>query len=132
LGVYNESVPTDVPASEWLNRGTKGHVLGDPIDASTSARVAFVPYRSAISRRRARLNLPRPTGPAAIVWGKSDPILGRVLARIERLLPDASVTATAAGHFLQEQVPGAIAEAIRGVAKRASTPPGRAKPRAVT
>jgi haloalkane dehalogenase len=57
-------------------------------------------------------------GPAAIVWGKRDPILGRVLARTERLLPNAPVTATTAGHFLQEQVPGEIAEAIRGVANR--------------
>jgi len=62
-------------------------------------------------------------GPAAIVWGKSDPILGRVLARIERLLPDAPVTATTAGHFLQEQVPGEIAQAIRGVVKRAAASP---------
>jgi haloalkane dehalogenase len=58
-------------------------------------------------------------GPAAIVWGKSDPILGRALGRIERLLPSAAVTTTTAGHFLQEQVPGEIAEAIRGVARRA-------------
>lgn len=62
-------------------------------------------------------------GPAAIVWGKSDPILGRVLGRIERLLPNAAVTATTAGHFLQEQVPAEIAEAIRGVAKRAAESP---------
>jgi len=55
-------------------------------------------------------------GPSAIVWGERDPILGRVRSWIERLLPRAEVTRTQAGHFLQEEVPGAIAAAIRGVA----------------
>ncbi len=56
------------------------------------------------------------TGPAAIVWGDRDPVLGRVRGHIERTLPHASVTRTGAGHFLQEEVPGAIAAAIRAVA----------------
>ncbi len=55
-------------------------------------------------------------GPAAIVWGDRDPILGRVRRWIETLLPAAEVTRTAAGHFLQEEVPGEIAAAIRRVA----------------
>jgi haloalkane dehalogenase len=58
-------------------------------------------------------------GPAAIVWGERDPILGRLLARIERVLPRAEVTRTRAGHFLQEEVPREIAGAIRSVAERA-------------
>ncbi len=57
-------------------------------------------------------------GPAAIVWGDKDPILGRLRRRTERALPDAPVTATEAGHFLQEEVPDEIAAAIRGVADR--------------
>lgn len=56
------------------------------------------------------------TGPAALVWGIRDPILGRALARHERALPAAAVTRTEAGHFLQEEVPGELAAAIRAVA----------------
>jgi len=55
-------------------------------------------------------------GPAEIVWGDRDPILGRLRRRTERMLPRARVTATDAGHFLQEEVPAAIAAAIRRVA----------------
>jgi haloalkane dehalogenase len=57
------------------------------------------------------------TGPAAIVWGDRDPVLGRVRTRCEALLPQAPVTRTRAGHFLQEEVPDVIAEAIVGVAR---------------
>lgn len=57
-------------------------------------------------------------GPSAIVWGDRDPILGRALSRVEKLLPRAEVTRTGAGHFLQEEVPVEIAKAIRGVASR--------------
>ena len=55
-------------------------------------------------------------GRSAIVWGDEDPVLGRLRRRHERLLPDAKVTATEAGHFLQEEVPAEIAQAIRYVA----------------
>lgn len=55
-------------------------------------------------------------GPAALVWGDRDPVLGRLKNRTARLLPQASVTSTSGGHFLQEQVPVEIADAIRGVA----------------
>jgi pimeloyl-ACP methyl ester carboxylesterase len=54
-------------------------------------------------------------GPAAIVWGERDPILGRLRHRAEKLLPQARVTSTNAGHFLQEEVPNDIADAIRHV-----------------
>ena len=57
------------------------------------------------------------TGPAAIVWGDRDPVLGRVRTWIEKLLPKALVTRTSAGHFLQEEVPEEIAAAIRSVAR---------------
>jgi haloalkane dehalogenase len=57
-------------------------------------------------------------GPAALVWGMRDPILGRSLRHLERALPDAPVTRTAAGHFLQEEVPAELASAIMGLAKR--------------
>jgi haloalkane dehalogenase len=55
-------------------------------------------------------------GPSALVWGERDPILGRVISHMERMLPKASVTRTQAGHFLQEEVPDEIADAIRKVA----------------
>ncbi len=55
-------------------------------------------------------------GPAALVWGTRDPILGRLHRRTARALPQAGVTLTEAGHFLQEEVPDQIAQAIRRVA----------------
>lgn len=55
-------------------------------------------------------------GPAAIVWGVNDPVLGKLIRRVSRTIPQATVTATAAGHFLQEEVPRDIAAAIRSVA----------------
>ena len=55
-------------------------------------------------------------GPSAIVWGEKDPVLGKVLRRIKRQLPEADVTVTDAGHFIQEEEPPAIADAIRRVA----------------
>src|SRR5262249_54644715 len=56
------------------------------------------------------------TGPIALVWGLRDPILGRALARHELAFPHAQVTRTEAGHFLQEEVPEALAAAIAAVA----------------
>jgi haloalkane dehalogenase len=55
-------------------------------------------------------------GPVEVVWGERDPVLGRVVGWIERLLPRARVTRTPAGHFLQEEVPEPIAAAVRRVA----------------
>jgi len=51
-------------------------------------------------------------GPIELVWGLRDPILGRALGRHHRALPQARVTETQAGHFLQEQVPEELARAI--------------------
>jgi cis-3-alkyl-4-acyloxetan-2-one decarboxylase len=56
-------------------------------------------------------------GPTAIVWGKNDPVLGRLMARHQRLLNDPLVIETDAGHFLQEEVPLEIASAIRSVSE---------------
>ncbi len=55
-------------------------------------------------------------GPAELVWGLKDPILGRALKRHREALPHARVTETQAGHFLQEEVPADIAAAVRRVA----------------
>ena len=55
-------------------------------------------------------------GPTEIVWGDRDPVLGKVIGHMQRLFPHAQVTRTQGGHFLQEEVPGPIAEAIKRVA----------------
>ena len=50
--------------------------------------------------------------PAEIVWGMNDPILGLGLKAMQENFPKASVTQTDGGHFLQEEVPAEIAEAL--------------------
>ena len=55
-------------------------------------------------------------GPVELVWGVRDPILGRALRRHREALPHARVTELEAGHFLQEEKPEEIAEALRRVA----------------
>ncbi|TNE91980.1 MAG: alpha/beta fold hydrolase [Deltaproteobacteria bacterium] len=54
-------------------------------------------------------------GPIGLVWGTRDPILGRGLRRHREALPQARVWETEAGHFLQEEVPDELVEAIRWV-----------------
>ncbi|WP_242355144.1 alpha/beta fold hydrolase [Anaeromyxobacter sp. SG64] len=58
-------------------------------------------------------------GPAAVVWGERDPVLGRALRGVASALPRARVTRLSAGHYPQEEAPGPIADAIRDVARRA-------------
>lgn len=53
--------------------------------------------------------------PTEIVWGTRDPILARLLPAMTEMYPAARVTETQAGHFLQEEVPVDIAEAIERV-----------------
>jgi haloalkane dehalogenase len=57
--------------------------------------------------------------PVEIVWGMKDPILGRGLPLMKKNFPDAPVTETNAGHFLQEEVPAEIAAAVLRVVDRA-------------
>lgn len=55
--------------------------------------------------------------PISIVWGTKDPVLGRVINHVERLRPDAIVVRTdRAGHFLQEEVPDLLADALLSIA----------------
>ncbi|MEL7218062.1 MAG: alpha/beta fold hydrolase [Pseudomonadota bacterium] len=53
--------------------------------------------------------------PVELVWGMKDPILAMALPRMREFFPDAPVTETEAGHFLQEEVPVEIAAAIMRV-----------------
>ncbi len=53
--------------------------------------------------------------PVELVWGMKDPILAQGLAPMKASFPDAPVTETEAGHFLQEEVPSEIAAAIMRV-----------------
>lgn len=50
--------------------------------------------------------------PAEIVWGMNDPILGKGLEAMQQNFPNAPVTQTPGGHFLQEEVPAEIADAL--------------------
>jgi haloalkane dehalogenase len=51
-------------------------------------------------------------GPIELVWGLKDPILGRAYRSAQELFPQAKCTETAAGHYLQEEVPELLAQAI--------------------
>jgi pimeloyl-ACP methyl ester carboxylesterase len=57
-------------------------------------------------------------GPAAVVWGERDPVIGRALRGVAEALPAAAVTRVPAGHYPQEETPGAIADAVLDVARR--------------
>ena len=59
--------------------------------------------------------------PVEIVWGTNDPILGRGLPLMKQNFPQAQVTETKAGHFLQEEVPAEIAAAVLRVVDRTQT-----------
>ena len=56
--------------------------------------------------------------PAEIVWGMKDPILGKALQTMKDNFPNADVTETTSGHFLQEESPEEIAKAIMRIVNR--------------
>ena len=59
--------------------------------------------------------------PVELVWGMKDPILAQGLEPMKANFPNAPVTETQAGHFLQEEVPEEIAAAIMRVLERVET-----------
>lgn len=83
-------------------------------------------HPSMLALRRTSRWLEAYEGPMALVWGTRDPILGRALGKHESAFPHATVTRTDAGHFLQEEVPDAIAAAVRDVLARATDVSARA------
>ena len=58
--------------------------------------------------------------PAEIVWAMNDPILGKTLPRMQQNFPNAPVTKTSAGHFLQEEVPVVIADSLIRIVNQVS------------
>ena len=56
-------------------------------------------------------------GPAQIVWGMNDPVMWKLRRRTSRLLPQAKVVKTTAGHFVQEETPDEVIAAINKVFK---------------
>jgi haloalkane dehalogenase len=58
-------------------------------------------------------------GPTEIVWGERDPVLGRALRGVATALPRARVTTVPAGHYLQEEAPSPISDAVLRVAREA-------------
>jgi cis-3-alkyl-4-acyloxetan-2-one decarboxylase len=93
--------------------------IGDRVAPLALARMVppSLSHPSVAPLRRCQEFVEQFAGPIALVWGTNDPILGRVVNFLERHLPRARVTRTPAGHFLQEEVPDAVAAAIRDVAR---------------
>ena len=56
-------------------------------------------------------------GPAQIVWGMNDPVMWKLRRRTARLLPQAEVVKTKAGHFVQEETPQKVIESIKEIFK---------------
>ena len=65
--------------------------------------------------------------PVEIVWGMNDPILAKTLPLMEAHFPQAPVTKTEAGHFLQEEVPVEVAAAVLRVMDHVQPPDSSAR-----
>jgi pimeloyl-ACP methyl ester carboxylesterase len=100
-------------AYAWPLRGRRNNVAPLALARMVPARPD---HPSTEPLRRCQQLVEGYRGPAAIVWGDRDPVLARAVGRLSRMLPQAPVTHTAGGHFLQEEVPGEIAAAVRQVA----------------
>lgn len=87
----------------WHRQGPLALARMVPSSADHPSVAALRPGEAWVTEFKGRIEL---------LWGMRDPILARALRRHERALPAARVTRTDAGHFLQEEVPLQIAEAI--------------------
>ena len=56
-------------------------------------------------------------GPAQIVWGMNDPVMWKLRRRTSRLLSQAKVIKTEAGHFVQEETPEKVIDSIKEIFK---------------
>ena len=115
-----------------MPQGDRSSIRGDvlraylhPLREDNSAVLALarmvpdsVQHPSVGELERCQRYVERFEGPAAIVWGERDPVLGKLQRRVHRALPHAALTRTQGGHFVQEEFPDEIAAAIRDVARR--------------
>ena len=114
------------PASiqEDVARAYKWPLRGYANRAAPLAMARMVPtgpqHPSMASFKRIEVWLDAFEGPMALVWGERDPILGGTLKSHVEAFPQAKVTRTDAGHFLQEEVPQEIADAIVDISARVS------------
>lgn len=115
----------------WAAQGNRRSISGqvqrayiEPLrglkrNAAPLAMARMVPssasHSSIASMERSQEFITSFDGPVAAVWGERDPVLGTVGRWIEKLLPDARMVHTNAGHFIQEEVPEPIARAIEWV-----------------
>ena len=109
--------PASIPAAI-------GELYGRPLRESGNAKAPVALMRmvtdgpqhpSAEVMREIEAYVDRIDIPAELVWGMNDPILAGGLPQMRANFPDAPVTETEAGHFLQEEVPDVIAAAIMRV-----------------
>ena len=112
-----ESLPTDVT-----------ELYGKPVVESGNAKAPLAMMRmvtdgpdhpSAVEMRMIENYVQGLDIPAEIIWGMNDPILAKGLPLMKQNFPDAPVTETQGGHFLQEEVPGVIAAALLRVISQA-------------
>ena len=108
--------------SSWSDEVIK--IYGKPVfdsgnSKATLSMMRMVPdgpdHRDAAAMRKIEEYVKTLQIPAEIVWGMKDPILGKGLSAMEDNFPDARVTKTQAGHFLQEEVADEIANALKRV-----------------
>ena len=108
-------------------RGSVGRAYCHPLrgvrdNAAPLAMARMVPssagHPSLEPLSRAQAYLESFSGPLAGVWGEADPVLGTVGRWVEKVRPDIRMVYTNAGHFLQEEVPVPIADAVRHVSGR--------------
>jgi len=59
-------------------------------------------------------------GPAEIVWGMNDSVMWKLRRRTERLLPQAKIVKTDAGHFVQQESPEKVVESMKKIFKLTS------------
>lgn len=105
-----DSMPTDVTA-----------LYGRPVLESGNAKAPLAMMRmvpndpdepSSVQMREIERYMEGLDIPVELVWGMSDPILAKGLELMKQNFPNAPVTETQAGHFLQEEVPEEIAAAL--------------------